>query len=85
MPNSKEYLERNRAHINELNRLKYNSEARKMAYAANRETILRDLRENKIECPICTLEFHRYYIRKHLVGRHKLEAEHAAKMLQNDG
>ena len=53
-----------------------------MAYAANRETILRDLRENKVTCPICTLDFHRYYVRKHLVGRHKLEAEYADNLLK---
>jgi hypothetical protein len=84
MPNSREYLERNREHINELKRLKYSSDARKMAYAANRETILKDLRQNKVMCPICTLDFHRYYIRKHLVGRHKLEAENAENLLKNN-
>ena len=82
MPNSREYLERNREHINELKRLKYNSETRKIAYAAKRETILKDLRENKVMCPTCTLEFHRYYIRKHLVGRHKLEPESVEKILK---
>ena len=73
MPNSRAYLECNREHINELKRLNYNSDARKKAYAAKRDTILKDLRENKIMCPICKIGYHRYHIRKHLVGRHKLE------------
>lgn len=83
MPNSKEYLDRNREHINELKRLKYNSEARKKAYAEKRDTILQDLREKKVMCPICKIDYHRYHVRNHLINRHKLDPDTAEKILTN--
>ena len=81
MPNSREYLERNREAINAQRRLRYNADARKKAYETQRTVLLQHLRENKIMCPICTIPYHRYYVRKHLAGRHDLDDTRVEELL----
>ena len=81
MANSKEYLERNREAINQQRRERYNSEARKRRYYEKRDTILQRCREDKAMCPLCRIEYHRRYLRTHLVGRHRLEESEVERLL----
>ena len=80
MANSKEYLERNREAINQQRRERYNSEARKRRYYEKRDTILQKCREDKALCPLCRIEYHRPYLRTHLVGRHRLEESEVERL-----
>ena len=73
MANSKYYLERNRDAINQQRRERYDSDARKRKYYEKRDAILQKCREDKALCPLCCIQYHRPYLRTHLMGRHRLE------------
>ena len=48
---------------------------------AKRDTILQKCWEDKAVCPLCRIEYHRPYLRTHLVGRHRLEESEAERLL----
>ena len=80
MPNSKEYLERNREAINQRRRERYDSDTRKRKYYDDRDNILQKRRADKALCPLCRIEYHRPYLRAHLAGRHRLAEEEVARL-----
>ena len=69
---SQKYFQLNQNRINAKRRDKYNSERRKAKYQENREQILLKLRQDRCLCPLCGLEYRRLYIKRHLIGRHKI-------------
>lgn len=70
MGSKPEYIEANREIINEKRRNRYCSELRKEDYHQNREQILKKCRDDRMDCPLCGLEFRRLYIPKHIATRH---------------
>ena len=70
MPYTKEYQDKNREIINEKRRSKYNSEERKQHYKQNREQILAALKQDRVNCPLCGLDYGRLYLTKHIATRH---------------
>ena len=81
MANSKEYLERNKEAINRQRRENYQSEVRRDKYRANREQILQKLRDDRAMCPLCSIEYRRLYLKRHLMGRHGLESSSVDELL----
>ena len=39
----------------------------------NRKTILEKIRNDKMECPLCKLNYGRVYLHKHLEKRHNID------------
>ena len=66
-------MEANREKINEHRRNKYDSGRRKEEYQQKREDILRRAKEDRLSCPICTIQYRRLYLKVHLQNRHKLD------------
>ena len=71
MGSKPEYIEANREIINEKRRKRYSTEQRKEDYKKNREEILKKCKEDRMDCPLCGLEFRRLYIPRHIATRHK--------------
>ena len=81
MPNSREWQLANAEKTRQQQRARYSSSVRQSKYMANREEILMKSRNNKVLCPHCNILYHRPYILKHLVGRHKLSEADAKTCL----
>ena len=81
MPNSREWQLANAEKTRQQQRARYSSSVRQSKYMANREEILMKSRTNKVLCPQCNILYHRPYIMKHLVGRHKLSEADAKTCL----
>ena len=69
---TKKYFEENRDSINTKRRSKYSSVVRKADYQKNKDVISQLGKEDVKQCPICTIDFRRTYLRKHMLNRHKL-------------
>ena len=80
MGSSAEYIEANRETINMKRRQRYNSEARKEEYRLNRVEILQKKKDDRTMCPLCSLAYGRFYLKKHLVTRHKMPQNVATSM-----
>ena len=80
---STQYYETNRDLINSKRRQRYDSEARKEEYRLNRVEILQKKRDDRTMCPLCSLSYGRFYLKKHLITRHKMP-ENVAKSMYND-
>ena len=71
---------KHREAVNQRRRERYDSDARKRNYYENRDAILQKCREDKAVCPLCCIEYHRPYLRTHLVSRHRLEASEVERL-----
>ena len=80
MGSSPEYIEANRETINLKRRQRYNSEARKEEYRLHRDDILQKKKEDRTMCPLCSITYGRFYLKKHLVTRHQMPENVAVSM-----
>ena len=77
---TQKYYDTHRESINAKRRERYDSAARKEEYYLNRDLILQKKREDKAMCPLCSIEYGRFYLRKHLLSRHKLPVDECDNM-----
>ena len=75
MAYTKKYFEENRDLINKKRRNKYSSLVRKEEYQKNKNTISQLGKEDVKRCPICTIDYRRTYLKKHMLNRHKMSEE----------
>ena len=68
-------MKTNRETLGKYNRSPVNSSSisTKRKYYEKRDAILQKCREDKALCPLCCIQYHRPYLRTHLMGRHRLE------------
>ena len=56
--------------------------AKKMRlYYENKDAILEKQKADRVECPICKIEYRRLYLKRHLLTRHKLDETTICQMI----